>query len=233
MEACACCWSWKAFLPCARCPRTVRPGRCGKTKGKLRAGWALCADGMPLERQSQLSPRVPPAARQCPRFAAYSSLFLVFIFGARNDFRTDRHRRLPVLSAGLRRQPCRHPDRSASAARSTVTWAWRPRTGLRIRYVLDTHTHADHFSAAKELGSSLDVPVVTQQAVARPLCRLPAGRWRDPAGRQHAAAGAAHARPHPRFHVHGGGGPRLHRRHAADRRHRPHRPAHRRSRRAV
>ena len=24
--------------------------------------------------------------------------------------------------------------------------------GLRIRYVLDTHTHADHFSAAKELG---------------------------------------------------------------------------------
>ena len=26
------------------------------------------------------------------------------------------------------------------------------RDGLRIRYVLDTHTHADHFSAAKELG---------------------------------------------------------------------------------
>jgi glyoxylase-like metal-dependent hydrolase (beta-lactamase superfamily II) len=33
--------------------------------------------------------------------------------------------------------------------------------GLRIRYVLDTHTHADHFSAAKELGRQLDVPVVT------------------------------------------------------------------------
>ena len=33
--------------------------------------------------------------------------------------------------------------------------------GLRIRYVLDTHTHADHFSAAKELGKQLDVPVVT------------------------------------------------------------------------
>ena len=28
------------------------------------------------------------------------------------------------------------------------------RDGLRIRYVLDTHTHADHFSAAKELGRS-------------------------------------------------------------------------------
>ncbi len=35
--------------------------------------------------------------------------------------------------------------------------------GLRIRYVLDTHTHADHFSAAKELGKTLDVPVVTSR----------------------------------------------------------------------
>lgn len=35
--------------------------------------------------------------------------------------------------------------------------------GLRIRYVLDTHTHADHFSAAKELGKTLDVPVVTSK----------------------------------------------------------------------
>ncbi len=35
--------------------------------------------------------------------------------------------------------------------------------GLRIRYVLDTHTHADHFSAAKELGRTLDVPVVTSK----------------------------------------------------------------------
>ena len=37
------------------------------------------------------------------------------------------------------------------------------RDGLRIRYVLDTHTHADHFSAAKELGRTLDVPVVTSR----------------------------------------------------------------------
>ena len=27
--------------------------------------------------------------------------------------------------------------------------------GLRIRYVLDTHTHADHFTAARELGRQL------------------------------------------------------------------------------
>jgi glyoxylase-like metal-dependent hydrolase (beta-lactamase superfamily II)/rhodanese-related sulfurtransferase len=34
------------------------------------------------------------------------------------------------------------------------------REGLRIRYVLDTHTHADHFSAAKELGRTLQAHVV-------------------------------------------------------------------------
>ncbi len=33
-------------------------------------------------------------------------------------------------------------------------------SGLRIRYLLDTHTHADHFSAADELAAELDVPVI-------------------------------------------------------------------------
>lgn len=33
-------------------------------------------------------------------------------------------------------------------------------SGVRIRYLIDTHTHADHFSASKELGKRLDVPVV-------------------------------------------------------------------------
>ncbi len=37
------------------------------------------------------------------------------------------------------------------------------RDSIRIRYVLDTHTHADHFSAAKELGRALGVPVVTHR----------------------------------------------------------------------
>ncbi len=32
--------------------------------------------------------------------------------------------------------------------------------GLRIRYVVDTHTHADHFSGGRELGTALDAPVV-------------------------------------------------------------------------
>lgn len=34
------------------------------------------------------------------------------------------------------------------------------RDGLRIRFVIDTHTHADHFSAARQLGEMLGVPVV-------------------------------------------------------------------------
>jgi glyoxylase-like metal-dependent hydrolase (beta-lactamase superfamily II) len=32
--------------------------------------------------------------------------------------------------------------------------------GLSVKYVIDTHTHADHFSASKELGKALGVPVV-------------------------------------------------------------------------
>lgn len=32
--------------------------------------------------------------------------------------------------------------------------------GLTVKYVVDTHTHADHFSASKELGKALGAPVV-------------------------------------------------------------------------
>ncbi len=34
------------------------------------------------------------------------------------------------------------------------------REGLRIRYVIDTHTHADHFSGARHISQALGVPVV-------------------------------------------------------------------------
>jgi glyoxylase-like metal-dependent hydrolase (beta-lactamase superfamily II)/rhodanese-related sulfurtransferase len=44
--------------------------------------------------------------------------------------------------------------------------------GLRIRYVLDTHTHADHFSAAKELGKTLDVPVVASKLSPAPYANF-------------------------------------------------------------
>ena len=34
------------------------------------------------------------------------------------------------------------------------------REGLRLQYLLDTHTHADHFSASHELGERLSIPVI-------------------------------------------------------------------------
>src|ERR1700749_4551204 len=46
------------------------------------------------------------------------------------------------------------------------------RDGLRIRYVLDTHTHADHFSAAKELGRSLGARVVMNRLSPAPFADL-------------------------------------------------------------
>lgn len=41
--------------------------------------------------------------------------------------------------------------------------------GLRIRYVIDTHTHADHFSAAKQLGELLGVPIVAHRLSPAPF----------------------------------------------------------------
>lgn len=35
--------------------------------------------------------------------------------------------------------------------------------GVRIRYVIDTHTHADHFSATKQLSQQLGVPAVAHR----------------------------------------------------------------------
>jgi glyoxylase-like metal-dependent hydrolase (beta-lactamase superfamily II) len=44
--------------------------------------------------------------------------------------------------------------------------------GVRIRYVIDTHTHADHFSAAKQLGETLQIPVVMHQQSPAPFASL-------------------------------------------------------------
>ncbi|HEY1228582.1 MAG TPA: MBL fold metallo-hydrolase, partial [Ramlibacter sp.] len=38
------------------------------------------------------------------------------------------------------------------------------RDGLRIHFVIDTHTHADHFSASRELARQLRVPPVMHRA---------------------------------------------------------------------
>ena len=44
--------------------------------------------------------------------------------------------------------------------------------GLRIRYLVDTHTHADHFSATQQLARQLGVPVVMHDASPAPFVDL-------------------------------------------------------------
>jgi glyoxylase-like metal-dependent hydrolase (beta-lactamase superfamily II)/rhodanese-related sulfurtransferase len=46
------------------------------------------------------------------------------------------------------------------------------RDGLRIHYVIDTHTHADHFSAAHHIGKTLGVPVVMHRDSPAPFADL-------------------------------------------------------------
>lgn len=46
------------------------------------------------------------------------------------------------------------------------------RVGVRIRYVVDTHTHADHFSAALRIGRALDAPIVMHRDSPAPFATL-------------------------------------------------------------
>ncbi len=46
------------------------------------------------------------------------------------------------------------------------------RDGLRIRYLIDTHTHADHFSATQQLARQLGVPVVMHASSPAPFVDL-------------------------------------------------------------
>jgi len=46
------------------------------------------------------------------------------------------------------------------------------RDGLRIHYVIDTHTHADHFSASHHIGRSLGIPVVMHHHSPAPFVDL-------------------------------------------------------------
>ncbi|HEY3947592.1 MBL fold metallo-hydrolase [Phenylobacterium sp.] len=46
------------------------------------------------------------------------------------------------------------------------------RHGLAVKYVVDTHTHADHFSASKEMGKALGVPVVMHRLSPAPHADL-------------------------------------------------------------
>ena len=46
------------------------------------------------------------------------------------------------------------------------------REGVRIRYLIDSHTHADHFSGTRELARRLGVPVVMHQSSPAPFVDL-------------------------------------------------------------
>jgi glyoxylase-like metal-dependent hydrolase (beta-lactamase superfamily II) len=88
--------------------------------------------------------------------------------------------------------------------------------GLRLRYVIDTHTHADHFSASHHLGRTLNVPVVHHHLSPAPFADmrlddgdiLIIGTLRLQAIR----------RTHARLHVSATRRPIVHRRYVIDRR---------------
>lgn len=44
--------------------------------------------------------------------------------------------------------------------------------GVHVRYVIDTHTHADHFSASRELGRLFDAPVVMNRLSPAPYAQM-------------------------------------------------------------
>jgi glyoxylase-like metal-dependent hydrolase (beta-lactamase superfamily II) len=44
--------------------------------------------------------------------------------------------------------------------------------GLTAKYIIDTHTHADHFSASRELGRALNAPVVMHRLAPAPYADL-------------------------------------------------------------
>ncbi len=46
------------------------------------------------------------------------------------------------------------------------------RLGVHIRYIVDTHTHADHFSASRELGRTLAAPVVMHRLSPAPFAEM-------------------------------------------------------------
>lgn len=44
--------------------------------------------------------------------------------------------------------------------------------GLSLQYILDTHTHADHFSASKQLANLLKVPIIMHSASSAPFVNM-------------------------------------------------------------
>ena len=178
-----------------------------------------CRLGVRRRGARSCSPATRPSSPTCARPSS-------------RDLRAGCHRRLPVLSGGLPRHLCRGADRPRGQPdRPLRRSGCAPRLARALR---DRHAHArrsflGHATVGRAVGRRrCDAP---RQPGARR--RHPGRRRRPAARRQPAAEGDAHAGPHARLDVPGGRRPRVDRRHAADRRHRPHRSAQRRCRGAA
>jgi glyoxylase-like metal-dependent hydrolase (beta-lactamase superfamily II)/rhodanese-related sulfurtransferase len=81
----------------------------------------------------------------------------------------------PIVTGGCRSYLIGCPDTCAAAvidpeiSQTDRYLGLAAREGLRIHYLIDTHTHADHFSATHELARRLRVPVVMHRASQAPF----------------------------------------------------------------
>src|SRR5207253_6438466 len=81
----------------------------------------------------------------------------------------------PIVTGGCRSYLIGCPDSCAAAvidpeiSQTDRYLGLAAREGLRIHYLIDTHTHADHFSATHELARRLQVPVVMHRASPAPF----------------------------------------------------------------
>ncbi len=104
---------------------------------------------------------------------------------------------------------------------------------LKLVKAVDTHMHADHITGLGALRDKTHCITVMGEQTKADVVSM---RLADGDTAHHRGARARrdlHARPHRRFLQLHHAGPRVHRRHAADPRHRPHRLPERRSARAI
>ena len=129
-----------------------------------------------------------------------------------------------TCAAALIDPEIRQIDRYHGLARATACGFTTSSTRIRMQIISRPR--------ARSPGSS-SVPVVMHRDSPAPFADLRLDDGDMLVDRQHAAAGDPHAGSHARLDVPCSRGSRVHRRHAADRRHRAHRPADRRSRGAL
>jgi glyoxylase-like metal-dependent hydrolase (beta-lactamase superfamily II) len=94
--------------------------------------------------------------------------------GGDDDLRTSPDRWLPVVPDRLRRDLRGRADRPEISQIDHYV-ALAAREGLRVRYVIDTHTHADHFSATREIARQLNVPVIMHRSSPAPFVDMRLG----------------------------------------------------------